>query len=118
MVEVMRADGWATYRIAKVMKLADDTLRKHYPDEIEIGADAIRARILFKMADLAEGGNVSAARAFDSMTRGALAPAPRVHEHDHDEDDHPHRGLGKKEIADLEAKTTPEGSKWAHVLRN
>ena len=52
--------GFTHERIAKAMKLAENTLRKHFPDELQCGADRMLADVVRSLAAKARAGDTTA----------------------------------------------------------
>lgn len=82
----LRADGWSVERIARVMETDHETLRKHFADELEHGAD-IKIDALLEYAERgAKKGSqasikwlherYSSARAASQLEVRSQAPAP------------------------------------------
>lgn len=94
----LRADGWSVERIARVMETDHETLRKHFANELEHGAD-IKTDALLEWAERgAKKGSqanikwlserYSAARAANQIEARSQAPAPEPKQ----------PRLGKKEL--------------------
>lgn len=60
-VEVLVAGGTPKRTIAKALGIAQDTLRKYYPDELEMGAEMANARVVRRLFRLIEQGSTPAA---------------------------------------------------------
>ncbi len=82
MVEAMAAFGVPQADIAKVLRLSENTLRKHYPDELEMGSTKATTKVaanLFKMAT-GSGREAVTAAIFWMKTRAGWKETS-VHEH-------------------------------------
>ncbi|HUC70398.1 MAG TPA: hypothetical protein VMS01_04320 [Stellaceae bacterium] len=74
-VEEMRACGEAQETIARAIGCSDETLRKHFANELATGHAVRRREVIGLLFQSARGGNVSAQRKLDDMTRpGAARP--------------------------------------------
>lgn len=119
-VEILRTDGWSYARICHNMGIDEKTLTKHYAMELQFGDDKTRGELLVVVYDKALTGNISAARAFDTMTKGAAPPPdPGRTQVAHDvENAVPAEKVGKKELANLEAVTAAEGTSWGNLIKH
>lgn len=107
-VEAMAGFGISEYDIARVIGTDHNTLRKHYRDELDLGAvkaNTAVAKNLFRMAT-GEGREAVTAAIFWLKTRARwseyaalTAPAP-----------------GKKEQAQAHAEKAHEGNQWSSLI--
>lgn len=104
-VATMAGMGIPDYDIAKVMKLSGPTLRKYFPDELEVGhikANAAVARSLYKQATDPTKPSVAAAIFWLKCRAGWREEATEE--------------PGKKEREVLAAQTAEQGSSWEGLL--
>lgn len=109
-VATMKGDGWADARIARVLRISRTTLLKHYPDELEYGADMARLILLDQIKKSAKAGNASAQRMMlDILAKGGMPTRENPKGNDPTVDPPPSKKtkLGKKEQEKLDA-TTPD----------
>ena len=81
-VEALAAYGVPEHDIARVVGIDPKTLRKHYRDELDLGATKATARVaefLFRKATT-EGPQCVTAAIFWMKTRGGWREAPQAHE--------------------------------------
>jgi len=110
----LAAVGKPPSHIARVLGLSEPTVRKHFAEELEIGAEKIEAELVTALMAKARTGNtpaIQAARAMiaqarlDSMEAAISTPAAKP--------DTP----GKKMQAGLDAASVIETADWAQHLR-
>lgn len=109
-VESMAGFGIPHDDIAKVLQIDAKTLRKHFPDELEMGhikANTAVARNLFRIAT-GNGREAVTAAIFWTKTRMGWNDRPAGSA------DAP----GKKEQRETDAATAQEGTEWEAVLRH
>lgn len=91
-VEELASVGMPHLAICKVMGISDPTLQKYFADELAGGAARKRAEVVAMLYKSARGGNVSAQKKLEEMSRVTVASeavnAPEV----------PAEKLGKKEM--------------------
>lgn len=116
----LAACGKPASTIARVLGIAEPTLRKHFAEELVIGAEKVEADIIAALLAKARAGNVSAlkeARAIISQARldgieaalgRAVEPSARFAKPD---------TPGKKLQANLEAAEVIQTADWAAHLR-
>ncbi|WP_298618631.1 hypothetical protein [uncultured Zoogloea sp.] len=111
-VSALRAAGLSRDDIALVLGVSKPTLAKYYFAELNEGVAQERARALLWLRASAEGGNVSAQKAWIRvLADGQGAPAvPREID--------PDLELGKKEKALRDAKAADQGSAWGELVRH
>lgn len=104
------------------MGIDEKTLTKHYAMELQFGDDNTRGELLVAVYDKALTGNISAARAFDAMTKGAAPPPDpgraQAQVSDTTPEPAPTEKVGKKELANLEAVTAAEGTSWGNLVKH
>lgn len=115
-VERMLACGDAQNVVARALGIDDDTLRKHFVEEIANGAAKRRRQVVDAVFAGVDEGNASLIRKAEEMTRASAAQdgvrdpadkrtAPGVDRR------------GKKEIRRDEASMAGEGSEWGEDLK-
>ena len=115
-VRLLLGLGWTKLRIARALRITQDTLRKHYFAELrqrDDAADALKAAHLMMVYRAADAGNVGAMKELGRIIEiGDLARLPQ---HSRRGERKPER-LGKKAEADLAAKSAHEDSGWGGLL--
>lgn len=105
-VSIAAGAGMSHEEIAIGLGISRPTLTKYFEAELSEGAYARRLDVVEAMYRAAMKGNVTAQRTYIEMTpRAAAAPEPKAPK------------VGKKEQADLDAKTAAEGTEWSTLLR-
>ena len=113
-VERMLACGDSQNTVARALGIDDDTLRKHFAEEIATGAAKRRRQVVDAVFAGVDEGNASLIRKAEEMTRAGAAQSsvrderPEVNRTDK---------RGKKEIQRDEAATAGEGSEWGEDLK-
>lgn len=113
-IQLMAFD-WSVEQISAALSITPPTLRKHYFRELKSRAEArfrVEAKLLTKLMDEAEAGNVSAIDKYMKrlekhdarVPKSAQGKAPKP------------QPLGKKEEADRLAKTAHENSSWGQLV--
>jgi hypothetical protein len=111
-VSIGAGGGMTHAEIAVALGIAKNTLEKHYEAELSEGAYLRRLEALEAMHGAAVKGNVTAQRAYlERMPQLVLPPMPTPAE-----DPKPQQKLGKKELAQAEAKTAAKGTIWDGIL--
>lgn len=72
-VEILIAGGMGLDEVAHAIGVAENTLKKHFPQEIKVARSKKRAEVLVAMFNSAKGGNVSAQKAFIALNGAASA---------------------------------------------
>jgi hypothetical protein len=80
-VEAMAAYGIPETDISRVLGIDPKTLRKHYRDEIDLGATKANAQVAGFLFNSARNGNVTA-QIFWLKTRAQWKEAPVQHQHE------------------------------------
>ena len=113
-VELFLACGMTHDQISAALAIDSATFKKHFTSEIETGRGRARARILGMLVTSAQGGNVSAQKRLEEMSRLAT-PAPSF-EAAQDQERAPAKG--KKEAAQEKARETvaTPSSDWGDDL--
>lgn len=111
MVEVLAGFAIPIDRICDVIGVAKHTLLKHYERELQVGAAKVEATLVGNLLALSKGKDGTALKAimFALNCRfgwSAYVPRPETE-----------KPLGKKELADLEARSAHEGSDWGSILQ-
>ena len=117
-VETFSAFGIPHEDIARVIGITAPTLRQHYREELDLGAIKANAKVaqnLFTIACKPTREGLDAAKFWLRVRAGwseysPAVPRPGIH----DEESTP---LGKKELANRDAQTAEQGTKW-HKLVN
>jgi hypothetical protein len=110
-VERMIACGEAQNTVARSLCIDDDTLRKHYSDEIAFGWANRRKEIVELLFESARKGNISAQKRLEEITR-AVGAAESVNSRG--EKPAKEVALGKKEQRQAAAENIGDGeSKFA-----
>lgn len=112
LVALLRAAGWKQERIARYLGCDEKTLRKHFSRELEMGTDLIEGMALeVTLKKMRAGNSVAVARILDMVdNKGHPAPpSPKPTAQKPEK-------LGKKETADIEARTAHEGTEWGSLL--
>lgn len=110
-VELLVACGMVQLDICKVVGCSEPTLMKHYANELRLGRERARARILGMLNKAARKGNVSAQKKLEELSRVVAAPAqPSI------TGGETARG-GKKEQAQADAQQVVKpGNEWGDDL--
>lgn len=113
-VRLWAADDWTEDRMARQLGISRNTLRKHFAEELEHGADKVRAMVLRDLMRSSAQGKVGASNKLLEIT-GLVPPpaAPRAPEAA--QQDEPEE-LGKKERARIDARTADAGTEWADLV--
>ena len=112
-VERMLACGDSQNSVAKALGIDDDTLRKHFVEELATGAARRRREVVDAIFDGVNERNASLIRRAEEMTRAAAAQdAGRSAAHTPAAD-----RRGKKEVRRDEAVTAGETSEWGEDLK-
>ena len=114
-VERMLACGDSQNTIARALGIDDDTLRKHFPEEILNGAAKRRREIVDLLFDGARAKNASLIKRVEEMTRGAAAQGDALQGGEASRSAADKRG--KKEVRRDEALVAGEGSEWGEDLK-
>lgn len=115
-VRLLLGLGWTKQRIARALRITQDTLRKHYFVELrqrDEARDALKAAHLMMLYRAADAGNVGAMKELGRIIEmDDLARMPQ----------RPRRGepkperLGKKAEAERAAQSAHEDSGWGPLL--
>ena len=106
-VQLLKAQGWGERRIADQLRIARNTLTKHFAAELKHGADAMELSMLHALLREANKGSVPAIREMLRRIEAVRRPHGIIR---------PPK-LGKKEIAHQEALHAHEDSDWGDVLK-
>lgn len=113
LVALLKAANWTVLRIARHLGCDEKTLRKHFSRELEQGADLIEAMALqVTLKKMRQGNSVATGRILDLAEKANLTVPPRK-----DKPSTPDDKLGKKEQANLDARTAHEDGEWGSVLQ-
>lgn len=122
-VQELAAFGKPPAAIARVIGVSEPTLRKHFAEDLAIGAEKVEAEIITALMTKARAGNVAALRAAGAMIAQArLDSLERELEKHGAAADKPLAAAradtpGKKLQAALEAAEVIESAPWAEHLR-
>lgn len=111
----MRSCGESEASIARALGIDDDTLRKHFADELASGFSRRRREVIGLLYEQARKGNVAAIKKLEEMTRTAEAAA-EFEKPAADRAPAKEPKLGKKEQAQKEAETAGAGTSWGSDL--
>jgi predicted transcriptional regulator len=118
-VTLYAAGGMSEPGIAAELGICQNTLRKHFSEELDAGHERELAANLRRLRKAADKGNVTAMKHLDAKF-GLLAldrefkKKPKTASTEPKETKAPK--LGKKEIAKIEASMPPEDPDWADLL--
>lgn len=115
-VERMMACGDSQNTIARALGIDDDTLRKHFPEEIRTGAAKRRREVIDLLFAGARKGNSALIKRVEEMTRTSAGAA------DFDQPEAPAKAprvskLGKKEVAHQDALAAGADNEWGDDLK-
>lgn len=109
----MRACGDSIDTIRRAIGVDDDTLRKHFGEELATGAAQVRRKVVDAVFRGVDGGNAALIRRAEEMTRAATA----LDEIDASEKAARPTKLGKKEVQHQDALTAGLDNEWADDLK-
>ena len=104
-VAIAAGAGMSHEQIALGLGISRPTLEKHFEVELSTGAYAKRLEVLAAMHGAAMKGNVAAQKAYLALEPALAAPPEKS------------APLGKKEQAEVDAKTVQVGTGWEEDLR-
>lgn len=108
-VAIAAGAGMSHEEIAIALEISRPTLEKHFEHELSVGAYQKRLEVLNAMHRCAKKGNVAAQKAYMQLTpRAATPPVPKEPEP---------APVGKKEQADIDARTAHAGTDWESLLK-
>lgn len=113
-VEELRSVGMSKDDVAAVLGVTRPTLDKHFEVELQVGAAKKRAEVVSFLYKSARGGNVSAQKKLEEMTRVTLAEEANTRIDSRQAS--PSSKLGKKATQELEAQTAGQGTPWGDDL--
>lgn len=113
-VERMCACGDSHYTIARALEIDDDTLRKHFSEELAGGAAKRRREVVEMVFNGASAGNATLIKRLEEMTRASSA---EVDPRDAGTGAARPPKLGKKEVQRQDAMAAGEGSDWGDDLK-
>lgn len=112
-VKLWASDDWTEDRMAAQLGISRNTLRKHFAEEIQFGADRIRTQVLRDLQRSSAAGRVGASNRLLELT-GLVGP-PRAPKPESD-DDAPEPQLGKKAQAKIDAGTAAKDTDWDALM--
>lgn len=110
MVEVLAGFAVPTTKIADVLDITQPTLLKHYETELRTGAAKVEATLVGNLLRLAKGSDGTALKAITFALNcrfgwSAYVPRPETE-----------KPLGKKEMAEADARSAHEESDWGRLI--
>jgi hypothetical protein len=105
-VMLLVAAGFGEPSIADVIGICQNTLRKHFPEELRSGRDRKLAENLVRLDKAAQEGNVTAQKYLDGKL-GAQIPSKQEPKPE---------AIGKKEALVREAHEAHTQSEWGDIL--
>lgn len=114
-VERMCACGDSHYTIARALEIDDDTLRKHFPEELAGGAAKRRREVVEMVFKGASAGNATLIKRLEEMTRVSSAEVDPLEPREIPAARAPK--LGKKEVQRQDAMAAGESSDWGDDLK-
>lgn len=115
-VEMFLACGMSHEQIAAAIQIDRDTFAKHFAEEIQTGRGRARARILAMLVKSAQGGNVSAQKRLEEMSRLADAAAELEKATEAPTAREPNAGKKKQAEADAAATVNTPAGDWGEDL--
>lgn len=112
-VEIWLGGGLSEEAVSAVLGIDRMTLRKHFAGELQHGRAKKRAEVIAAMHRSAQGGNVSAQKAYLALNDAATAEAAILGE---DRPADRSQRLGKKEAARQAAENAGAGTEWGEDL--
>jgi len=109
-VEEFVSCGMKAVQIARAIGIHEDTLQKHFAEELATGQAKRRGEVIRLLYRSARAGNVSAQKKLEEMTQRAAAEAAFV------EPEPKQPKKGKKEAATEAALMAGQGSDWGDDL--
>lgn len=114
-VKLWASDDWTEDRMAAQLGISRNTLRKHFAEDIQYGADRIRTMVLRDLQRSSAAGRTGASTKLLELTEKVRPPGPPKPEAA--EEELPEQPLGKKAQAKIDAKTANNTPGW-HGLVN
>lgn len=111
-VSIAAGGGMSHEAIAIALGISRVTLVKYFNEELTLGACQRRLRVLEAVYKAACKGNVAAAKAYGTLSVGAVSP-----EGDGVDTPEAQTGEGKKERAQRESRTAQKGTEWESLLK-
>ena len=111
MVEVLAGFAIPTASIAKVIGVDQKTLLRHYASEIDRGGAKVEAQLVGNLLRLAKGTDGTALKAIMFALNCRFGWSAYVPRPEHE------KPLGKKEQAEVEARTAHQESEWGSLLQ-
>lgn len=108
-VAIAAGGGMTHEAIAAALGISPPTLRKYFAQELIEMASKRRIEALNKLYRLGMKGNVSALKTYIAAGEAANAAPPAPPEPKPEK-------LGKKELADIDARTAQAGTEWGELL--
>ena len=112
-VKLWASDDWTEDRMAAQLGISRNTLRKHFAEEIQYGADRIRTMVLRDLQRSSAAGRTGASTKLLELTEKAPPPGPPKPDV---EDDSPEVPLGKKAQAKVDALTANNTPGWSGLV--
>jgi predicted ArsR family transcriptional regulator len=112
-VKLWASDDWTEDRMASQLGISRHTLRKHFAEEIQYGADRIRTMVLRDLQRSSAAGRTGASAKLLELTEKVRPPGPPKPDV---EDDSPEAPLGKKAQAKVDAMTANKTPGWSGLV--
>lgn len=113
-VKLWVSDDWTEDRMAAQLGISRNTLRKHFAEEIQYGADRIRTMVLRDLQRSSAAGRTGASAKLLELTEKVRPPGPPKSEAADDESPEP--PLGKKAQAKVDAMTANKTPGWSGLV--
>lgn len=113
-VKLWASDDWTEDRMAAQLGISRNTLRKHFAEEIQYGADKVRTMVLRDLQRSSAAGRTGASAKLLELTEKVRPPSPPKP----DAEDEGAVALGKKDQAKVDARTAEVGTGWSSLVMN
>ena len=113
-VKLWASDDWTEDRMAAQIGISRNTLRKHFADEIQYGADKVRTVVLRDLQRASAAGRTGASAKLLELTEKVRPPSPLKSGGDGEEEEA--EPLGKKAQAKVDARTANNTPGWSHLV--
>ena len=111
-VKLWASDDWTEDRMAAQLGISRNTLRKHFAEEIQYGADKIRTMVLRDLQRSSAAGRTGASAKLLELTEKVRPPGPP--KPPSEEEEAP--PLGKKAQAKVDAMTANKTPGWSGLV--
>lgn len=113
-VKLWASDDWTEDRMAAQLGISRNTLRKHFAEEIQYGADKVRTMVLRDLQRSSAAGRTGASAKLLELTEKVRPPGPPKPDPDGEDPQEP--PLGKKAQAKIDAKTANNTPGWSGLV--